>query len=148
MCRFAGDGPDLEAMKTIAANLDFPEGMILFEGRLEGDALADLIREADFTVLSSRYETFGTVIIESLSCGVPVVSTAVGIAPSVITPVNGLLVSPGNHNDLYQAILLMIDHCREYDKGSIRNSVSEIYSIDSVASRMKGIYNKAIPENV
>lgn len=38
---------------------------------------------ADFMILPSAYEGFGLVIIEAMSCGVPVITTNVGIATKI-----------------------------------------------------------------
>lgn len=51
---------------------------ILFMGPVHGDEKWTLMQRADIFVLPSRSENFGMVVGEALSCGVPVVTTAVG----------------------------------------------------------------------
>ena len=51
---------------------------ILFMGSVYGDEKWALMQRADIFVLPSRSENFGMVVGEALSCGVPVVTTAVG----------------------------------------------------------------------
>jgi glycosyltransferase involved in cell wall biosynthesis len=51
---------------------------ILFMGPVHGDEKWALMQRADIFVLPSRSENFGMVVGEALSCGVPVVTTAVG----------------------------------------------------------------------
>lgn len=52
-------------------------------------------RASDVFVLPSAYESYGLVITEALASGLPVISTAVGIAPDVIVDgVNGYVVAP------------------------------------------------------
>ena len=51
---------------------------VVFLEPVHGEAKWDLIKRADIFVLPSRSENFGMVVGEALSCGVPVVTTAVG----------------------------------------------------------------------
>lgn len=50
---------------------------------------------SDVFVFPSAYESYGLVVLEALACGVPVVATAVGCVPEVLTDgVNGAVVRP------------------------------------------------------
>ena len=62
-----GDGPDLERLKVL-----YPE--VHFMGALAGEELAAAYRTADCFVFPSLTDTFGLVMIEALSSGVPVAS--------------------------------------------------------------------------
>ena len=78
-------------------------------GPLEGEGLATAYDSADLVLLVSRTETFGMVITEALSRGIPVVTTAggatgqtLGRSPDGAMP--GLLVSPGDPRALAAAV--------------------------------------------
>jgi glycosyltransferase involved in cell wall biosynthesis len=54
------------------------EADIIFVGSVQGEEKWALMHRADIFMLPSRSENFGMVVGEALSCGVPVVTTAVG----------------------------------------------------------------------
>lgn len=60
-----GDGPALDELRA-----RFPDAVFL--GALSGEELASTYRAADCFVFPSRTDTFGLVVIEALSCGLPV----------------------------------------------------------------------------
>lgn len=139
-CLMVGEGPDLAEMKEFAGFLRIPVSLVQFTGVKTGSEFAGLLNGADFSVLSSRYETFGTVVIESLACGVPVVATSVGVAREVISKANGLLVEPGDEKAMTDALFQMMDLCREFDKTLIRQSLSDKYSKESVGKELLSLY--------
>jgi glycosyltransferase involved in cell wall biosynthesis len=106
--------------------------------------LAGIMEDSDFLVLSSNYETFGSVVIESLACGTPVVATSVGVVPEVIDESNGLVVPPGDFARLEQAIIKMLDNCASYDREEIRNKIRERYSLVTIGREMFNLYKKIL----
>ena len=73
-----GDGPQVEELKR-----QFPAAVFL--GLRRGAELAALYRSADVLVFPSRTDTFGNVMIEALSSGVPVAAYPVGGPIDVLT---------------------------------------------------------------
>jgi len=86
-------GPDeqgtLEKLKALSEKLNLKtvetrdwagagDADIVFTGPVHGDEKWALMQRAEIFVLPSRSENFGMVAGEALSCGVPVVTTAVG----------------------------------------------------------------------
>jgi glycosyltransferase involved in cell wall biosynthesis len=140
-CLLAGDGPDVENMQQLAKELGLQKETVDFIGLKGGDDLTRLYQEADFTVLSSSYETFGTVLVESLACGTPVVSTAVGIAPEVINEQNGILVPSNNSDMLVEAINRMLDHCSSFNRKGIREGIAGRYTPIAVSTQLNTIYS-------
>ena len=86
---------------------------IEFVGRMEEQELSDLIGNARFLVMPSEgyYETFGLVIIEAYSRGVPVVASNIGVVPELVSDKQtGLLFDPGNAQDLAEKARWMWNH--------------------------------------
>ena len=91
------------------------------------DSIIEKYLESSIFVLSSRYEGFGMVLTEAMSCGVPPVSFACPTGPSdIITHgVDGLLVENGNIDHLAQNICTLIENedLRKVMGGNARESV-------------------------
>ena len=75
-------------------------------------AIYDEYLQSDFLVCSSRWESFGLILIEAMSCGIPVISFDCDNGPrNIITEgKDGLLVENGNIDDLAEKICWMIEH--------------------------------------
>lgn len=146
-CLMVGTGPDFDDMKEYAGYLRILDSFVKFTGVKTGSDFTDILNGADFSVLSSRYETFGTVVIESLASGIPVVATAVGVARDVIKAENGLLVSPEDEKAMTGALFQMLNLCREYDKKVIKESVADKYSRETVGKQIVSLYRELMPKD-
>ena len=72
----AGEGPELEALRRQAGE---GGGDVRFEGRVQGERLAELRRGAAVALVPSRSaETFGMAAAEAMAAGVPVAASDVG----------------------------------------------------------------------
>lgn len=76
------------------------------------DEIYSCYAQSDIYVMSSRYESFGLVLIEAMSCGLPVISFDCKYGPrSVIrNEETGLLVPFGDVKEMAAAICSMIEH--------------------------------------
>lgn len=103
----AGEGPQLEAMKTLAAELDVLE-VVEFLGKRTD--VPDLLAEADGFVLPSMWEGSPNALIEALAAGLPAVATEVGGCPEVLHEgVSGFLVPPEDPQALADAMIRLMD---------------------------------------
>jgi len=89
---------------------------------------------ADVFVLSSAWEGFGNVIVESMACGTPVVSTDCPSGPAEILEDGkfGPLVPVGDHAALAEAIEKVLED--PPDEKVIRNRARE-FSIETIANQ-------------
>ncbi len=146
-CLVVGDGPDRVRLKDFSESLNLREPDVVFTGLLTGEDLASILRNSDLSVVTSHYETFGTVVIESLASGVPVLSTRVGIACEVITEENGLLVDASDPEAFADALDGMLDRCRSFDKEKIAASVGRRFTPEVVGNMLVEIYQGLIGYN-
>jgi glycosyltransferase involved in cell wall biosynthesis len=67
---------------------------LLTGGGIEPDRMKTWMNAADAVVVTSDYEGFGLAFLESLACEVPVMTTPVGIAPSLLKSLPNSLCAP------------------------------------------------------
>jgi len=102
-----GDGPLRDALQARAARLGINQ-RLRWLGSVADDDLVGAFSSADLFVLASvaRSEAFGLVQVEAMAAGVPVISTRLGTSVDVVNVdgISGLLVKPGDPNELAAAI--------------------------------------------
>jgi glycosyltransferase involved in cell wall biosynthesis len=103
----AGDGPLENELKTLAATLGVSDRVRFLGWRTDRGAL---LNAANICVLPSRYEPFGTVMVEAWAAGVPLIAAAVaGPAAYITHEENGLLVAPDDAEALSAAIRRVLE---------------------------------------
>ncbi len=101
----AGDGVYASRLRALAP----PDAV--FPGYLDGPALSRAYAEADVFVFPSRVETLGTVVLEAMASGLPVIVADEGGAPANVRDgVNGLLAPAGDADGFARVILSLADN--------------------------------------
>ncbi|MGX9418663.1 glycosyltransferase family 4 protein [Vibrio sp. WJH972] len=95
-----GDGKDMQEIAALAVGVN----NISFEGKQSN--MGDWFSAANLMIHPSYTEGLGSVILEALQAKLPVVATNAGGIPDIIEhKKNGLLIEPGNAQQLAEAIL-------------------------------------------
>jgi len=137
-----GDGDERRRLEELTKELGI-ENQVVYSGKAERDTIKELLHSADGLVHSSSYETFGVVLIEALSCGLPVLSTRNGGAESILISEDCGILSESdvdNYAANLQQFMKKIKNS-EYDKFVIRNYVVENFSISKVAVQYRHLYS-------
>lgn len=135
-----GGGKIKELQKEIKENdLD---SLVIYEGWVNGEKKIDLLNLCDAYILPSYYEGVPISILEAMGYGKPIIATDVGGIPEVVNDDNGILIKPGDLNQLFDAIntLLFNTELRE-QKG--RKSLDKVnkHLPSSVSSSLQIVYN-------
>ena len=100
-----GEEKELSNLATSLKVKDF----VTFTGYFPDEALPNLYAASDIFVLPALYENFPFAILESQASGLPVISTRVGGIPEYVTEgKNGLLIDPGDHEQLASAMITLL----------------------------------------
>lgn len=120
---FAGNGPILEEMKTLANNLEVSDCISFLGGRGDIDRLC---RVADLHVATSKLEGQGINNIEAMACGCPlVVSRVRGHRDVCIDGKNGFLFDLNKPQDMVAEIIHL------YKDKKLYNTISEFNKKDA-----------------
>lgn len=138
----AGEGPLKDSLKSQVGNLGL-EARVHFLGYLEKPL--PLLKTLDLFALSSWGEGMGSVLLEAMAVGIPIVATEAGGIPEVLeNRTNALLVPPRDPEKLSLAIVEVLK-----DGGLAANLVQkarktlEAFSLRQYGSRMEQIYAQA-----
>jgi glycosyltransferase involved in cell wall biosynthesis len=101
----AGDGPEAEAMRRLAAGTKQPS-RVRFLGHCQRSALQELLAGALLIVVPSEwYENAPMAVLEAFAAGKPVVASAIGGIPELVRPgETGALFPPGDSVRLNEAL--------------------------------------------
>ncbi len=99
----SGDGPEAELVRKKFAHR-IESGQLVFTGRLTPEQVAEYMQKAVALVLFSLFEGLPCVMLEAWCTGLPVIATAVGGIPEVLSPELGVLLSSGDAQGLYEVI--------------------------------------------
>lgn len=118
------------------------DNLIDYKGWVSGDYKVKLLNECDVYILPSYNEGLPLSILEAMSYGKPIISTDVGGIPEIVhNRFNGIIIRPGNLEDLYESLKYFIyspDSINQFGSNSL-SLISPYYSYN-VIPKLNSIY--------
>ena len=149
LCAGQADTPELGAEVTgLVAHLrESRSGVIWLNEMLPKQEVIQILSHATVFACPSLYEPLGIVNLEAMACGTPVVGSNVGGIPEVVLDAQtGLLVPPGDHILLAEALISLLgDPVRASAMGELgRQHVGAEFSWASIAGQTAALYTDLV----
>lgn len=135
-----GDGPEKSNLIQQAQDLN----NLSFEGKQ--DNMGTWFSIADLQIHPSYTEGLGSVILEGMAAGLPVIATNTGGIPDIIEHnINGILIEPGDSEILAQEILSILSS-ESLRQKFIHNSTEKLrtFAISYTAKQYVHVYENAL----
>lgn len=135
-----GEGEDREKIRAEIDRLNLHD-IVTLRGTLKGRDLEMAYAESDLLLMTSLNESFGLVLIEAMTKGLPLVSVDIpGVRNVLADGVNGLLSEP-KPEALADAMHKLVSDTSLYESISVNNQErARQFSWQSVAMEMAAIY--------
>ena len=142
--RFGGNEFENEINDIIQNN--HLEDIVSFEGWVNGKKKKELLEWANCFILPSYNEGLPISILEAMSYGMPIISTPVGGITEVVKDGrNGVIVTPGDKEQIWQAIKQYINNPDKIvHDGKESMEIVEPYTPKYVLNNLKGIYTELL----
>jgi len=140
-----GDGPMRPVFDALCT--DFPE-RVRSLNRVSPPEVAAILDESTVLALPSRSEGLPRVIMEAFARGRPVVGTAIGGIPDIVSPErSGLLVPPGDPARLAEALVRVLDDralAERLSSGALIDGRRFHLSLEEYADAVREMVDRAI----
>ena len=125
---------DLAEMKKLADSIEV-RNMVTFTGRVNEEEKIRLFNSHHIFVLPSYGEGQPIAILEGMASQMAIISTKVGSIPEIIKKENGILIDPGNIEELSNAILTLVrsENLKKIGEKN-REIASNTFSFDRVVN--------------
>ncbi|MBN2712347.1 MAG: glycosyltransferase [Planctomycetes bacterium] len=141
---FVGDGPRMEPLKHMAANMGVGRHLLFLGERQD---VRDILMASDISVLTSRSEGFPNAVLEAMACGLPVVSTDCGGVNDMIEDsVNGMVVPVAAPESLAAAIEKLIENTGLADSlgSKARERIGAEFTWENTVGKTCALYERLL----
>jgi L-malate glycosyltransferase len=141
--RIGGEGPEEDILREHVAKLELSD-RVTFTGKLFRHEVKKELDDCHCFILGSQYETFGVVLIESLACGRPVVTTDSGGPRDFIKPEHGVIVEKHEPENVAAAMQHVMENYAGYDQHKLASYCRENFSQEKITSEIVSVYRSVL----
>lgn len=139
----AGDGELFNKMIELKNKLGINN--VVFIKNQPHNILRQLYNVANISIVPSRKEAFGLVVIEALACKTPVIGTNTGGIKEIINERVGRLIEVDDYIKLAENVKYLLDN-ELFDYDYIASYAKDKYSQDQFTNKLIALYNEVILE--
>jgi glycosyltransferase involved in cell wall biosynthesis len=139
-----GDGELRTRIERLVARNGIGDRFLLLGDRMD---VSRLLPGFDVFAMSSLYEGLPCALVEAMTCGVPVVATAVNSVPEIVIPgKTGLLARPRDPASLSRALAYLLDHPAQAARmaDAARTHIGDRFRPDVVGKDLMEAYERAV----
>lgn len=135
----------LAAIGEFQGNDRLPPNVVSLGSIHDGRLMSLAYNAADVYILPSREDNLPNVMLEAMSCGIPVIAFNVGgMKDVIISQFNGLLVDKMDACSLLQAIRYFLANSEQFDRKEIREFAEDFFSLNRQANQYIGLYEQLL----
>lgn len=134
-----GGGEYQELYMQMAKDLGIFE-FCVFYGSCKKEKLYSIMKQMDFCISASLFESAGISVQESMLLGKPLVVTKSGGANSLVTADAAIVVDRGSVSALTDGMVQMIEHLSAFDVEKIQSYAFSNFEMDEVSKKYMELY--------
>lgn len=138
-----GDGPKRQKYESMCKKLGI-YNKCKFYGKVDKSLIPNFIEKNDFLVLPSVKETFGSVLVEAMAGGKPVLATKCGGPEDFVNEKVGILVEPKSKKALEDGLKYIFDNYNNFNPEYIRQYAENNFNYESIGIRLKKLYSEIL----
>ena len=140
--RIIGVGSEENKLKALTKKLKIKN--VSFLGIKTRDQIVQEFNNSNVFVLGTKYETFGVVLIESISMGVPVIVTDCGGSNDIMNEEVGKVTKQNDVEDMYKSMIDVFNKYSDFIPQNLRNYSKSKFSEKKLSTTLIKYYKNIL----
>ena len=139
---------DMSKFNAIVEKYDL-NNIVEYSGWLDKNAKDKLLSTTDVFIHPSHSESFGISILEAMDYGLPIITTSIGGIPDLVTDgINGIIVTPGDRQQIMSAMMKLIsDEKLRIKLGANSIIAAKKFYLPEIETHLNALYQSVIGYN-